>query len=190
MLLTRRKMIALIPAGIVGAGTLPLMACEKTVALSRTAKIIKQGARAYKSELGSLKLGGIIDQATFDTLDPQADQIISAADSLADYLTKLDTITPDNKAELLARIADGGRIARGILQNPRLVGLPADSTPLKVLNIAIFTLDNTVAAIIALGIPDGDQVSFSSVGETKTVSTASVKVKLPDVPSELKHHFQ
>lgn len=190
MILSRRKMIALAPAALVAAGTFPLMGCEKTVALSRTARIIKQGARAYKSELGSLKLGGVIDQATFDPLDLQANEIIKAADSLADYLTKLDTITPDNKAELLARIADGGRLARGILQNPRLVGLPADSTPLKVLNIAIFTLDNTVTAILALGIPDADQVSFSSVGETKAVSTAEVKIKLPNVPKELEHHFK
>jgi len=123
-------------------------------------------------------------------LDLQADEIIKAADSLADYLTKLDTITPDNKAELLARIADGGRIARGILQNPRLVGLPVDSTPLKVLNIAIMTLDNTVLAITALGIPDGDQVSFSGLSETKQVPTAEVKIKLPDVPKALQHHFQ
>ena len=190
MLLTRRNMLALTPAAIVAAGTLPLMGCEKTVALSCTAKIIKQGARAYKSELSSLKLGGVIDQATFDPLDSQADQIINAADSLADYLSKLDTITPGNKSELLARIADGGRIARGILQNPRLVGLPLDSTPLKVLNIAILTLDNTVLAITALGIPDGDQVSFASLGESKTVPASAVSIKLPDVPSNLKHHFQ
>lgn len=165
------------------------MGCEKTIALSRSAKVIKQGARAYKSELSSLKLGGIIAQPTFDHLDLQADQIISAADSLADYLTKLDTITPANKAELLARIADGGRLARGILQNPRLVGLPADSTALKVLNIAVFTLDNLVLAITALGIPDGDQVSFSSL-DAKTVSTTDVKIKLPNVPSELQHYFK
>lgn len=183
------KLTALLLTALLTFGTMPLMGCNKTIALSRTAKIIKQGSRAYKSELASLKLGGVIDQAKFDSLDMQADQIINAADGLADYLTKLDTITPGNKAELLARIADGGRIARGILQNPRLVGLPADSNPLKVLNIAILTLDNTVFAITALGIPDGDQVSFSSL-DTKTVPTADVKIKLPDVPPELRHHFQ
>lgn len=184
------KLTALLLAALLALGTMPLMGCGgKTIALSRTAAIIKQGARAYKSELNSLKIGGVIDQARFDNLDMQADQIISAADGLADYLTKLDTITPGNKAELLAKIADGGRIARGILQNPRLVGLPADSTPLKVLNIAIMTLDNTVFAITALGIPDGDQVSFSSL-DAKTVSTDNVKIKLPDVPSELQHYFK
>lgn len=163
--------------------------CDNSTTLARVSAVCRQAVQGYKTELSSLRVGGILSAEKFGELDRQADEVILSANALADYLDSFDKVTANNKAEILAKIAEGIGLARGVSQNARLGGVPADSPAFKLLTIAIITLDNASLTIAALNPPKAAQ-SFALGSEEPGIEKTSVRLKLPRIPKAAEKYFQ
>lgn len=183
-----KKCTSLLLVVLLVATSMSQIACGKATTLARVGAVFVQGSLAYKAELQSLHVGGLLTDAKFAELDVQAGEIVTSAQALADYLNGLPGVTSTNKAELLQKIAEGLGLARGVFANANLVGLPANSTALKIIQIAILTLDNAAVAIAATNPPPSSTASFSTIGggSDGSVPLSGVKVKLPAIPKDVK----
>ncbi len=182
----KKKLTSLFLATLLIFGALAQTACGKATTLARVGAVFVQGSLAYRAELVSLHVGGLLTDDKFNELDVQAGEIIVSAKALSDYLNSLPGVNSTNKAQLLQKIAEGLGLARGVFANANLVGLPANSNALKIISIAILTLDNVAVAIAAINPPTAGNASFSAVGGgSDGVPLATVKIKLPDVPKDV-----
>lgn len=184
-----RKIVTILLTIALTLATLPMAGCGNSTTLARVAAVCRQAAQGYKTELSSLRVGGVLSAGKFGELDRQADEIIVSANAFADYLDGFDRVTASNKAEILAKIAEGVGLARGVSQNARLGGVPADSTAFKLLTIAIVTLDNASLTIAALNPPKAAQ-SFALGSEEPGIEKTAVQVKLPRIPKAAEKYFQ
>lgn len=180
-----RKVKSLIAAAIL-LFPLCLTGCGNATTLNRVGAVFVQGAAAYKAELSSLRVAGLLSDAKFARLDRQADALNVTAAQFRDYLNSLPGVTKDNKAQILSKIAEMVGLVSGIVTNPDLIGAKADSTAVKVLQIAVITLQNAAIAVAALDPPPAS----SRTGASPGIATDTVKVKLPKVPQEAEKYFK
>lgn len=164
------------------------MACGNATTLARIGAIITAGANGYKAELASLHVGGLIADTKFAKLDKQADALIVTSKALADYFNSLPGITKENKAEVVAKIAEAVGLFGGVITNPDLIGAAKDSLAVKIINAVIITLNN--ASIVVAGLnPPAAKASFA-IGAKDGIQPETIHVKAAAVPKGAEKYFK
>jgi len=175
---------------LIFAFILPLSACGNATTLDRIGAISIQAAAGYKAELASLRVGGLLSEAKFARLDRQADALNVSARSLADYLNTLPGVTKENKAQILSKVAELVGIVSGIATNPDLIGAKVDSTAIKILQIAIITLQNASIVVAGLNPPSATRSAVATDEPRAPIALSKVKIATPKVPKDAEKYFR
>ena len=177
-------------AGIlVLASPFTLIGCGNQASLSKAGIVLTQGAAAYKAELASLRVAGLLTETKFTQLNTQADQIIIITSELSKFLNSLTEINQRNAAQVIAKVSEALSLVSGVLQNSTLGGVPPGSKAIQVLNFGIITLNSIAAAITAI-VPAPGAVGVAAAGNPKSsVPASTVKVKLPEIPKDLQKQY-
>lgn len=172
--------------------TLMASACGNETTLARVGAGFQQAAKGFKAEVASLKAAGLLTPEKLARLDKRADGIITASDTLKEYLDTLSGITAGNKAEIIGKIGEASSLIAGLLQNQDLTGLPSNNLAVQILTFASITLQN--ASIVIAGIQAPDVKTNRSViasGEVKQgIQLDTVKVKAAKIPKGAEKYFQ
>jgi len=172
--------------------TLMTTACGNTTTLARVGAGFQQAAKGFKAEVASLRAAGLLTPEKLATLDKRADGVITAADTLKEYLDTLPGITAGNKAEIIGKIGEASSLVAGLLQNPDLAGLPSNNLAVQILTFASITLQN--ASIVIAGIQAPEVKTNRSVIASSEVKQGiqlnTVKVKAAKIPKGAEKYFQ
>lgn len=169
---------------------LPLTACGNSTTLARIGAISVQAAAGYKAELASLRVANLLTEAKFQRLDRQADALNVAAKALETYLNGLEGVTKENKAQILSKVAELVGLVSAIATNPDLIGAKADSTAVKILQIAIITLQNASIVVAGLQPPSSNRSAVATADAKPPIALDSVKIQTAKVPKEAEKYFK
>lgn len=182
-----QQVVKMLLIGTLLAASTLQMACGNQTTLAKAGVILTTGAAAYKNELSNLRIQNVIDDAKFNRLNTQADQIIVLTGELSTFLNSLTTVDSKNAAQVILKVAEVTGKINAAIQNTSLGNVPANSKAVRILNIGVITL-NEIAMAISIISPKPAEASFSSVGggSSEPVSASKAKVKLPDVPKDIR----
>lgn len=168
--------------------TLLTTACGNTTTLARVGAGFQQAAKGFKAEVASLRAAGLLTPEKLARLDKRADGIITAADTLKEYLDTLPGITAGNKAEIIGKIGEASSLIAGLLQNQDLTGLPSNNLAVQILTFASITLQNASIVIAGIQAPPASRsaVSVQSAG----IPLETIKVKTAKIPKGAEKYFQ
>lgn len=186
----KRKFISSALIALLLTSTMLTSACGNATTLDRIGAISIQAAAGYKAELASLRVGGLLSEAKFARLDRQADALNISAKSLADFLNTLPGVTKENKAQILSKVAELVGLVSGIATNPDLIGAKADSTAVKILQVAIITLQNASIVVAGLNPPTAVRSAVATDEPKAPIALNKVKIATPKLPKDTEKYFR
>ena len=169
--------------------TLMASACGNETTLARVGAGFQQAAKGFKADVASLKAAGLLTPEKLARLDKRADAIITASDTLKEYLDTLPGITAGNKAEIVGKIGEASSLIAGLLQNQDLTGLPSSNLAVQILTFASITLQN--ASIVIAGIQTPTVATRSREAQSgPVIPLDAIKVKAAKIPKGAEKYFQ